>query len=290
MSLFPITKPVKKKMGVESMKNIEIKNIIKLCSFNLITTRKTIIGWGIAIFAIMTLYMILFPSIQDLAQAKFDAMPAELMQFVGMENMSDMSNYVTYYGMIYNLILVAVSIFSATFSARLITKEEKSKSIEFLNSLAVSRLEIYISKYVTALIAVALILSGAIISVIACGFIGGGESFILADIIASAKITSFSALLFGGIGFMLAGINAKIGTGSVVASVVLLSYMLGYLGELLGDNAQWLAYFSPFITLHVGEVIALSDQTMYSLVAYIVIYVVALIIGGLVYRKRDLSI
>ncbi len=275
---------------MKTMKNIELKNIIKLCSFNLLTSKKTIIGWSVAIFCIMTLYMILFPSIQDLAQAKFDAMPQELMQFVGMENMSDMSNYVTYFGMIYNIILVAVSIFSATFSAGLITKEEKTKSIEFLNSLAVSRLEIYISKYITALIAVMAVLIGAIISTIACGFIGGGESFVLADIIAGAKFTSFSALLFGGIGFMFAGVSAKLGTGSVVASVVLASYMLGYLGELLADKAEWLTYFSPFIMLNVAEVIQLSDKTMLSIIVYFLVYVAALIVGGAIYNKRDLQI
>ncbi len=272
------------------MKTVELKNIFKLCSFNLITTKKAIIGWSVAIFSIMTLYMILFPSIQDLAQAKFDAMPKELMQLVGMEDMSDMSNYVTYFGMIYNLILVAVSIFSATFSAGLITKEEKTKSIEFLNSLAVSRLEIYISKYLTSLIAVIIVLAGAIISVIACGFIGGGESFILADIIASAKITSFSALLFGGIGLMFAGISTKLGTGSVVASVVLASYMLGYLGELLGDKAEWLMYFSPFVMLNVGEVVEFSDKTLFNLIAYIFVYITALIVGGAIYKRRDLYI
>ncbi len=272
------------------MKTIELKNIFRLCSFNLMTTKKAIIGWSIAIFSIMTLYMILFPSIQDLAQTKFDVMPEELMQFVGMENMSDMSNYVTYFGMIYNIVLVAVSIFSATFSAKLISKEEKTKSIEFLNSLAVSRLEIYISKYFTALLAVAVVLSGAIISTIACGFIGGGESFVLSDIIAAAKITSFSAILFGGIGLMLAGISSKIGTGSVVASVVLVSYMLGYLGEILGEKGEFLLNFSPFITLNVSQVIEFSDKTMISLIVYIFLYIIALFIGGIVYNKRDLQI
>ncbi len=272
------------------MENIQIKNIFKLCTFNLMITKKTIISWSIAILAIMTLYMALFPSIQDLAQAKFDAMPQELMQFMGMENMADMSNYVTYFGMIYNIILVAVSIFAVTFSARLITKEEKTKSIEFLNSLAVSRLEIYISKYFTSLIAIGIVLSGAIVSSIVCGFIGGGESFVLSDIISAAKITSFTAILFGGIGLMFAGISSKIGTGSIVASVVLASYMLGYLGELLVEKAEWLTYFSPFVMLNAKEAILFSSKTLISFIIYICIYIIALIIGGIMYKKRDLQI
>ncbi len=272
------------------LKDIDFKNIFKLCKFNLITTRKTIIGWTIAIFSIMTLYMILFPSIQDLATAKINAMPQELLQLVGMEDLTDMSNYINYYSMIYSLILVAVSIFAATFSASLILKEEKTKSIEFLYSLAVSKVEIYISKYLTATIAIAVVLTFAVLSVIGCGFVGGGETFDLLDIITSAKIVSFPPLFFGAIALMLAGVNPRIGTGAVASSVVLVSYMLGYLGELLQNDGEFLLYFSPFITLNVQDAIALDDRLIISVCIYLVIYISALVSGCLFYKKRDLQI
>ncbi len=272
------------------MKTIDFKNIYKLCRFNLLTTRKTIIGWTVAIFSIMTLYMILFPSIQDIATVKFEAMPDAFMQFVGMEDLTDMSDYINYYGIIYSLILVAVSIFAATFSAGLISREEKSKSIEFLNALAVSRLEIYISKYLTSTIAIAIVLTSAVISVIACGFIGGGETFVLSDIITSAKIVSFPPLFFGAIALMIAGISAKIGTGATAAAVVLVSYMVGYLGQLLEKDGEILLYFSPFITLNVQDAIALSDRLLVSVSIYVIIYIVVLFVGGICYNRRDLQI
>ncbi len=274
----------------KTMKNIEFKNIFKLCSFNLMTQRKVIVGWSVAIFLIMTLYMILFPFIQDLAQAEFDAMPEELLQFMGMEKFSDMSNYVTYFGMIFNIILIAISIFAATFSAGLITKEEKSKSIEFLNSLSVSRSEIYISKYLTSLIAILIVLTGSILTTIACGFIGGGTTFVLGNIITIAFVSGFAALFFGGIGFMLAGIKSKLGSGSIVSSVVLASYMIGYLGELLTSKADLLTYFSPFVMLNPAEAISFSSTTMLSLIAYVLVYIAALFIGHTIYKKRDLEI
>ncbi len=272
------------------MKNIEMKNILRLCSFSLFINRKTILGWSIAILGIMTLYMGLFSSIKDIALIKMEAMPKELLQFVGMENMSDMSNYISYYGTIYGIIIVAVSIFSATFSAGLISKEEKSKSIEFLNSLAVSRTEIYISKYLTSTIAVGVVLSCAIISAIICGIIGGGESFILFDIISTAKITGFTALLFGAVGFKVAGINAKLGSGGIACAIVLISYMLGYLGQLLGDKAEFLLYLSPFITLSTDKILELSNDTLIALIVYIIVYIASLVAGCVGYNKRDLKI
>ncbi len=270
------------------MKKLETRNILKLCRFNLFITRKSILGWSIAITAIMTLYMILFPSIQDMAQLKMDAMPQELLQFVGMEDLSDMGNYTTYYGMIYGIIIIAVSIFSATFAAGLITKEEKTKTIEFLNALAVSRGEIYISKYLTATIGVTIVLTFAILSTIICGYINGGETFQLVDIIASAKTTSFTALFFGAIALFLAAFNPKIGTGTTGSIVVIVCYMLGYLGELLGENAEVLLYFSPFISFSVENSIEMGSKFFATLGVYLLIYILVLIGGYLAYEKRDL--
>ncbi len=272
------------------MHNINMKNILKLCQFNLLVSRKAIIGWSIAMFAVMFLYMILFSSVKDIAQTKMEIMPEELMQFVGMEDLSDMSNYTTYYGMIFGLVVVAVSIFSATFSAGLIVKEEKTKSIEFLNSLAVSRTEIYISKYFTSTIAVGAVLTSAIISSIICGFINGGETFDVWAIIGSAKITSFTALIFGAVAFKIAGINANLGTGAVASGVVLASYMTGYLGQLLGEDGAFLLYLSPFISFSVDNAITMSNETIITLIVYLFIYLTSLIAGCIGYNRRDLKI
>ncbi len=272
------------------MKNIELKNILKLCSFNLYTTRKTIIGWCVAIFSLMTLYMILFPSIQDMAQLKMEAMPKELLQFVGMEDMTDLGNFSTYFSMIYGIILIAISIFSATFSAGLIAKEEKTGSIEFLNSLAVSKTEIYLSKFLTSIVAVGAVLTCAIVATITCGFINGGDTFDAMDIISAAKVTSFTALFFGGTAFLLAGVSAKFATGAFAAGIVLVSYMLGYLGELLGEDAEFLLKLSPFISFNAQNTVDMSDEVVLTLAAYILVYLVAIVIGAMAYRRRDLKI
>ncbi len=272
------------------MKKIDLKNITKLCLFNLSTTKKTIIGWSIAIFSVMTLYMILFPSINEMANLKFEAMPQELLQFVGMTEISDLSDFTAYYSMIFTLVLVAISIFSATFSAGLITKEEKSKSIEFLSSLSVSRNEIYIAKYFTSLIATACIILCAVVSTIACGLINGGETFSLMNIIGSAKITGFSPIFFGGISLAIAGFSSKIGTGSVASGIVLFSYLLGYLGQLVGENGQALLYFSPFISFTVENALKLSSQTIATVAVYMAIYLTSIVVGGFFYKQRDLRI
>ena len=272
------------------MKRFCIKNAGHLTLFSLKVHRKAIIGWSIAIFLIMFLYMILFSSMQEMAQIKMSAMPKELLQFVGMESFNDMGNYVSYYGMIFGIILIAIAIFAATYSASLITKEEKTKSIEFLSTLSVSRIEIYVANYLSSMIAIAITLYVAIIPTIICGFIQGGETFVLADIIQSAKIASFVPLLFGGISLGLAGASSKIASGTTCSMIVLGSYMLGYLGTLLEQDGEVFTYLSPFITLSVKNSIELNDKTVMILIVYAILYCISLIIGAWIYNKRDLKV
>ncbi len=272
------------------MKNRTSKNIWQLFCFQMFITRKLILGWTIAITGIMFLYMILFPSIEEMGQMKMDAMPEELLQFVGMEDTAVFNDFTTYYGMILGLVLVAVSIFAATYAANLIQKEEKSKSIEFLSTLAVSRQEIYWAKFFTYTVGVSVVLTMAILTTIVCGFINGGETFQLGEVLASAKLTSFTALLFGAVGLFLAATFRKISAAGVASMVVLVSYLLGYLGQLLGEDGTVLTYFSPFLSINVEKAIALGSETIGVISGYLLVYVAILVIGAHAYCKRDLQI
>lgn len=272
------------------MSNFSLGASLKLTGFDLKVCRKQIIGWCVAIFSIMFLYMILFPTVKDMAQLKLDAMPKEILEMFGMENFTDMANFTSYFGMIYSIVIIAISIFAATISANLICKEEKSKTIEFLYSLEVSRTEIYISKLITAFIAVFMVVLSAVVSTAICGMITGGETFVAADFLQIAKISSITAFFFMTVSLLLAGITTKIGVSVTSSMIVLLCYMLGYLSKLLGDKAQWLVNLSPFELFNSTNALALEGDTMAALGVYFAIMVIFVVVGGIVYKRRDFNI
>ncbi len=269
---------------------MNMKNIMLLTAFQIKTNKKQIIGWTISIFAIMFLYMILFPSVQDMAQIKMDAMPEELMQFMGMDDFSDMSNYMTYFAMIYNMILIAISIFAAVLGAGVITKEEKSKTIEFLYAMEVSRVEIYISKFLTAYIGVMIVIMGAAISSIICGFINGGETFILMDMITMVKGSAIIPFVFLAVGTMIAGITTKVSGGSAGSVVVIVSYVLGFLSTMVSEELSWFKYLSPFEVLNPEVAVEMSTEVITAMCGYLIIMIVLVVIGGVIYNKRDFQI
>ena len=265
-----------------------MNKIFKLTKFNLYVNRKAILGWSICVGIIMFIYMILYPSIQEMAQAELDAMPEALLQLFGMSKIADLSNYTTYYGMIFDIALIVISVFAATFSANLIVKEEKTKSIEFLSTLSVSKKEIYISKYITSLISISILLFIAVTTVIICGLINGGETFNISDILNSSVITCFTAFFFGGIGIFLAGILKKVQGSSIFCLPIIISYFIGYLAQLLNEDV--LFKLSPFISFNVSNVLILTNDTIVTLIGYIIIYIVLIFTGCLFYNKRDLNV
>ncbi len=265
-------------------------NIMQLTVFQLKTNKKQIIGWSISIFAIMFLYMILFPSVQDMAQVKMEAMPEELMQFMGLDDFSDMSDFVAYFGMIYNMILIAISIFAVVLGAGVIAKEEKNKTIEFLYALETSRTEIYISKFLTAYIGVLIVIINAAVSSVICGVINGGETFDLWAVVTIVKCASVTPFVFLGVGIMVAGISAKISGASAGSVVVILSYVLGFLSTMVSENLSWIRYFSPFEMLNPTEITEISGELIITLSCYWGVMMVFVVIGGIIYRKRDFVI
>ena len=272
------------------MSNLSLRNIKILTLFDLKNNKKFIMGWSIALFGIMFLYMILFPSIKDMAEVKINSMPKELLQFVGMEGFSDLNNFISYFGMIYNIFLVVISIFAAIFSANLIYKEEKTKSIEFLYSRSVSRGEIYLSKLITSFIGVMLVVMSACISSMICGFISGGETFILIDFIQIAKISSFTAFFFISTSIFVVGVTTKLNGASVGSMVVLGSYLFGYLGKLLEDKAEWLLYLSPFELFSPTKALDLNNELIINMSVYILIMIILIATGYRCYIKRDYNI
>ena len=272
------------------MSNYSLKSSLKLTGFDLRNNRRQLIGWCVAIFSIMFMYMILFPSMQDMAKIKMEAMPKEFLQFFDMQSMDDISNFMGYFGMVFNIVLVAMSIFAASFSANIIYREEKTKTIEFLYSLEVSRTEIYISKLITAFIACLAVLISAAASTIICGYANGGDTFIIGDLLRIIKVSGFCVFFFMAVSLMLAGITSKVGIAGIGSMVVLFSYVLGYLSKLLDTKATWLAYFSPFQLFSPQNAVSLETHTIIELVVYVGLALVFLIAGGLVYKRRDFNI
>jgi len=270
------------------MNKVSFKNIKNIVKFNLKINKNSILGWGIALFLIMFLYMILFSSMKDIAVAKFESMPKEMLKLISIDSLSDMNNYIKYFGMIFSIMLIIISIYSSTFSAKLIYKEESVKTIEFLNSLNVNRSEIYISKLITAFISSTLVLLGCVLAALIGGLLSGKDTFVMYDFIKIIKMSSISVYFFMAVSFLISGITAKVNPASISSIVVLFSYMVGYLGVLLEN--KFITYFSSFETFSTKNVLNMTTTTTVLSGIYLLLIIVFILIGHRFYKSRDFVI
>ncbi len=264
-----------------------MNNIIKIFVFGILVNKKRIIGWTIGIVAMMAIYMVFFPSVNDMASLKFDAMPEELLGLFGMENMTDLGNYSSYFGMIYQLVLIALSIYGGTFASAIIIGEEKNKSIEFLGALHVSRAEIYVSKYLLVTFSLLVVMILSTVTTIVCGISVGGETYSFNEIVRMSMVSTLVPLFFSGVALLLSGVNPKVGTGAVCGFAVLVSYLIGYLGQILGENGEFIRYFSPFEVIGPISVLEANSYLLIAIVIYGLVYISAVVVGGLFYNRRD---
>lgn len=270
--------------------NISFHSINTLNIFQLKYTKKSIILWALFMFAVMFLYMSVFEYTKEMAKIKMDAMPKGMLEFMGMENMTNFSNYTSYFAVIYNIMLIPLSIFACVYTGSLFYKEEKNRTIEFLYAQKISRREIFISKIITSFLALLLVELAAFVPVIICGFAFSRNTFSIPDFILVVKISGFLPFIFLFLTSFLAGITGKINSGFSGSMVVLLSYIIGFLSKILGENGEFLKYFSPFQLFMPENVINDTGNIYAYFIIYFAISMLLTAIGLTKYCKRDFKL
>lgn len=257
-------------------------NILRLIKFNLKLDKKKIFMWSISSFAIIFIYMILFPYVQDIAKVEMQMMPEELLQVFGISSYTDFSNFTNYFESVYNMFLLAITIYSVILGVSLVQKEEKNKTIEFLYSLSLTRSNIIISKVVIAVITVICIIVSSFLSTSLAGFINGGTTFNIKEIIDICLNSMFVTFIAISLGIFLSGGYLTKSNTAVGACSIVIMYLCGVLSSMLGDNYEFLKYLSPFEVIKTDNISAIS--------LYLLIAIVLIIIGVKNYSKRDLLI
>lgn len=254
--------------------------------FELRKYRKELMIWLVSIMSVMSLYTILFPSIQDLAQAKFDSLPKELLQFVGMDGFSDMTHYNKYFFIIVSIVLIAIALFAATFPSKIVLSEEKQGTIEYLYSHPITRQEIIIVKTIVSVFAVLALIVGAVIPGLINGFLIGGETFNAWNLFLVGLSLSIIPLFFLSLSLFIGASVPKMNGIAVLA--VMITYVLGYLSKLL--EMDILKVLSPFEFFSAVSFQNPSNGFWMGLLGYGVLIVGGLILAIYLYGKRDFEV
>jgi ABC-2 type transport system permease protein len=206
--------------------------------------RRSVIGWGIAVAAVVLMYSSFYPSIEESAadlSSYIENLPEAIRNLIGAEDYSSAVGYLQaeFFSTMGPLLLL---IFTIGAGSRAIAGEEEAGTLDLLLSTPVRRRRVLETK------ALAIVVSAALLGAVAAVVVGVvGPLFDLRvpfeDVVVACVMLTLLAVAFGAIAFAVGAAtghraiaNAAAGGLAVVALIV----------NALGPTVDWLRPLRPF--------------------------------------------
>ena len=252
---------------------------------------KSFIIWMSIILGLFLLIYLVYPSIINSDNIKMmDEMmklfPEELLKAFNM----DISSMDTAYGYLktegFVFILLLTGIYSSIIGSNILLKEENDKTIEYLNTLPVTRTKIVTSKILCALTyVISMIIILSIFNYIGLSISGDFDKkqYILLSI-----TPLFSSLVIFSVCLFLSTFTHKTkNTIGISLGIVFASYFLQILSEL-SDKVEFLKYITPFTLADVRNVITDITINPVNVILSLLLTIIFIILSIYNYNKKEL--
>jgi ABC-2 type transport system permease protein len=251
--------------------------------------RRGLIGWGLAVAAVVLMYAAFYPSIRDSAadlQSYIDNLPEAIRNIVAGEDYASPVGYLEseYFNTMGPLVVL---IFAIGAGARAIAGEEEAGTLDLLLSTPVRRSEVLATKALS-IVGSAVVLSG--VAAISIALFGPpfDLSVPIGAVIAASTMLALLGLAFGGVAF---AVGAATGRRTLANAVAGGFAVLTFIVNAVGPTVDWLRPMRPLTPfrwyqdpglltggLHASNVAILAGL---SLVSYAVAHVT--------FDRRDLA-
>lgn len=255
---------------------------------------KGLFWWTLILAGFLLMYLAAFPSMKDLAMAKFDALPEEMLAAFNIDMAIDLGDFNQYFGMIYTYMLLALGCYAAILGTNALSREENEGTIEFLNSQAVTRTKIVTSKLLASLVALGIVGAGLTAAAVLGGSMFSDGAADNMAMFAVIKVTFMPVLVYLGLGFLLSTIVPRSAKGSSIALALFFgTYLAGVISSLV-ENLEFLKWLSPMQYATTNDVLesslALGDTPFAwgGVILGFVITALALVAAYTIYQRKDL--
>lgn len=268
-----------------------------LYSKELKRNRNSFISWSISMVALLFLGMAFYPVLMEgdtLKQMKAffkNPMMKGLLNAFG-ATIDQLSNVLGFYATRNAVFIMLLgSMFSIMLAAKILSREEREKTAEFLLSKPVTRTEVAGSKlaaYFTYLILLNIVMVS--VGFATLEFFKGDSEYSLTAYLMHAFYSFLLMLLFGAIGFFLS-VLIKRGRSmtNVALGVVLGSYFIDFISKVT-PAANDLGYLSPFKFIPAGIMNPNYGLNWASCIYFAGISLVLFILSFVFYNKKDILV
>lgn len=253
-------------------------------------TLRSAVTWSISLIALIFIYMALFPSFSEDAQAMNEAMeefPRELLIAFGIADI-DMATVLGFFGMIFLFCQVCLAIQAANYGFSLVSIEEREMTADFLLAKPVRRTIILTSKFLAAFCALTLTNVVTWISTFAAiTLFKDGKSYDSTALIVLLLSIVLFQLFFLTVGMLISLVVKRI--RSVTSASMALAfgmYFLNAFGGMIGETS--LEIVSPFKHFEPNYVLSHAAYDMPWMPITVIVIVAAVIASYKLYLKRDI--
>ena len=218
-----------------------------------------------------------------------DSMPPALLEAFSM-NAFNMTTLSGFYGIMFIYFGLMGAIAAAMWGSDIISKEERDKTVEFSLVLPVSRSRVVTAKALAALvncIAFALITWGVSLALVRT--YSPDQAFY--DYLALEMQALFAIeVIFLAVGLLLGCVLKQYRRASSIAVAIILTTYFMSIFSGMQEKLDFLKYFTPFKYFDASELFRSGKMDGMYLLLSAAIIVVCVMVGYLVYNRRDLYI
>ena len=252
---------------------------------------KSFLIWLIILIGLFLVVFLIYPSIINSENIKMidemmEMFPTELLKAFNM----DITTIDSAYGWLktegFVFILLIIGCYASILGSSILLKEENDKTIEYLNSLPITRNKIIINKVLVGLIYI--ILKVLILGIFNFVCLSLSGDFNKKEYILLSITPLFSSITIYFISMFIATFTNKqkkmIG---ISLGIVFISYLLNTLSTL-SSNVEFLKYFSIFTLADIRNVITNNVINPIIIIVSIIISLIFLILTIVKYNKKEL--
>lgn len=255
-----------------------------------INFKNFVIWTSILIFLLLVVYLV-YPSIMSSDSAKsihemMKMFPIEMLKAFNM----DISNIDTAFGWLktegFVFVLLITGIYSGMLGSNILLKEENDKTIEYLNSVPVTRKEIILDKILCGLIYILLM----VVIVGIFNFIGltlSGDFDRTSYLLLSITPIFSSIVIFAVCLFLSTFAHKTKKTMGISLGIVFISYFLNVISEI-SESTEFLKYISIFSLADIRNVILKTSINPLMILFSVGLVVLFLIFALQRYDKKEL--
>ena len=249
---------------------------------------KSLLIWTICVGICCSGCILMFESLEE-SMAEMGQMFSELGDFsaaFGMDKVS-IATLTGYYATEISIIfLLGGGMFAAMTGAVLLSKEEEGHTMEFLHTMPVSRTHIYLWKYVTLLLLI-VVFNAVCIGLDVAAFVAIGEEITMGEFVEYHLLALIMQIQIGSICYLISAVCRRKQIGLALGLAVLF-YLMDIMCNIVPD-LEFLKYFTPYYYANAAQIYSGGDSRMGLMLLGLAVTVVVIIVGGMVYRKRDMA-